>query len=147
MTKGTGGALSVLVVDDSSVARNQVKRTLDQLGIECTLANNGREALGILKEWAATNDPRLDHLAMVLSDIEMPDMDGYTLTTEIRRDSQLQELFVLLHTSLSGTFNNAMVERVGADKFVPKFKPDELASVVLERVREYALAKHGEEGK
>lgn len=133
----------VLVVDDSSVARNQIKRTLEQLGIENTLANNGSEALKILKGWAETSDPRLEHLAMVLSDIEMPDMDGYTLTTEIRRHPQLQDLFILLHTSLSGTFNNAMVERVGANKFVPKFKPDELASTVLERVRAFALSKRG----
>lgn len=132
----------VLVVDDSSVARNQVKRTLDQLGIENTLANSGSQALKILKEWADSNDPRLERLAMVLSDIEMPDMDGYTLTTEIRRDPRLQHLYILLHTSLSGTFNNAMVERVGADKFVPKFKPDELASVVLERVGAFAQSKH-----
>lgn len=134
----------VLVADDSSVARNQIKRTLDQLGIECTLANNGSEALKILKAWADSSDPRLEHLAIVLSDVEMPDMDGYTLTTEIRRDPRLQGLFVLLHTSLSGTFNKAMVAQVGANKFVPKFKPDELASVVLERVREFAISKRSE---
>ena len=134
----------VLVVDDSSVARNQIKRTLEQLGIENTLANNGKEALKILKEWSENKDPRLDHLAIVLSDIEMPDMDGYTLTTEIRHDPHLQGLYILLHTSLSGTFNNAMVQQVGADKFVPKFKPDELAAVVLERVRAFALSKRGE---
>ncbi len=134
----------VLVADDSGVARNQVRRTLDQLGIECTMACNGREALKILKAWADSNDTKLDHLAIVLSDIEMPEMDGYTLTTEIRRDPRLAGIFVLLHTSLSGTFNHAMVQRVGADKFVPKFKPDELATVVLERVREFSLSKRGE---
>lgn len=127
----------VLVADDSSVARNQVKRTLQQVGIECSVANNGREALDMLKEWADNDDPKLKHLAMVLSDIEMPEMDGYTLTTEIRRDPRLDKLFVLLHTSLSGTFNNAMVEKVGANLFVPKFKPDELAKSVLNRVEEF----------
>ncbi len=134
----------VLVVDDSSVARNQIKRTLAQLGIGNTLANNGREALDLLRSWAKTNDPRLEHLAMIVSDVEMPDMDGYTLTTEIRRDPSFQDLFVLLHTSLSGTFNNAMVESVGANKFVPKFKPDDLAKVVLEQVRAFARSKFSE---
>lgn len=127
----------VLVVDDSSVARNQVKRTLEQLGINCTLANNGREGLKVLQGWAESNDPNLDHLAIVLSDIEMPEMDGYTLTTEIRKDPRLAGLFIMLHTSLSGTFNNAMVEKVGANIFVPKFKPDELATTVMTRVREF----------
>ncbi len=130
-------AQHVLVVDDSSVARNQVKRTLEQLGIECTLANNGSEGLKVLQQWAENNDPKLDHLAMVLSDIEMPEMDGYTLTTEIRKDPQLAGLFIMLHTSLSGTFNNAMVEKVGANLFVPKFKPDELATSIMTRVREF----------
>ena len=131
----------VLVVDDSSVARNQVSRTLQQVGIECSLANNGREGLKTLKQWADNNDPKLEHLAMVLSDIEMPEMDGYTLTTEIRKDSRLNHLFVLLHTSLSGTFNNAMVQKVGANQFVPKFKPDELATSVLNRVKSFIEEK------
>ena len=65
--------------------------------------------------------------AMVISDIEMPAMDGYTLTSEIRRDPALSGLYVLLHTSLSGVFNRAMVERVGADDFVPKYSQQELA--------------------
>lgn len=127
----------VLVVDDSSVARNQVKRTLDQLGVECSLVNNGREAIGLLKGWADNEDPRLAHLAVVVSDIEMPEMDGYTLTTAIRADQRLSGLFVMLHTSLSGTFNNAMVEKVGANKFIPKFKPDELARAVVERIEAF----------
>ncbi len=127
----------VLVVDDSSVARNQIKRTLQQVGIECTVANNGREGLTILEDWSSGDDPKLKHLAMVLSDIEMPVMDGYTLTTEIRRDSRLSNLFIMLHTSLSGTFNHAMVEKVGADQFVAKFKPDELAQSVLDRVKAF----------
>ncbi len=129
--------LHVLVADDSSVARGQVARTLQQVGIECTLTNNGREALTQLKKWADDEDPRLKYLAMVLSDVEMPEMDGYTLTTEIRKDPSLADLYVLLHTSLSGTFNHAMVEKVGANKFIPKFKPDDLARAVLERVKTF----------
>lgn len=131
----------IMVVDDSSVARNQIKRTLEQIGLQCTMAANGREALKMLKEWEDSNDGRLDRLAMVLSDIEMPEMDGYTLTTEIRKDARLQKLFILLHTSLSGTFNQAMVQKVGANKFVPKFKPDELAGEVLQRVREFVQSR------
>ncbi len=126
----------ILVADDSSVARNQIKRTLDQLGIGCTLVNNGREALETLKQWATTGDERLKKLAMLISDIEMPEMDGYTLTTEIRKDPRLEDIFIMLHTSLSGTFNENMVKKVGADRFIPKFKPDELATDVLEFVRE-----------
>jgi len=62
-------------------------------------------------------------------------MDGYTLTSEIRNDPRLADLYVILHSSLSGVFNNAMVEKVGADHFLPKFKADELAQAVLDRVQ------------
>ncbi|MEW6353177.1 MAG: chemotaxis protein CheV [Pseudomonadota bacterium] len=126
----------VLVVDDSSVARNQIVRTLQQIGVKTTVARDGREGLNLLKAWAEESGPMVsERLTMVITDVEMPEMDGYTLTAEIKKDERLKNLFVLMHTSLSGVFNTAMVEKVGADQFVPKFKPDELAKAVLERVR------------
>jgi two-component system, chemotaxis family, chemotaxis protein CheV len=125
----------ILVVDDSSVARNQIKQTLDQLGIESTLARNGKEGLEILKNWAEDPVPVAERICMVISDVEMPQMDGYTFTTEIRQDPRLADLYIIMHTSLSGVFNNALVDQVGANRFIPKFKPDELASAVLERLK------------
>ncbi|HQU15110.1 MAG: chemotaxis protein CheW [Chromatiales bacterium 21-64-14] len=126
----------VLAVDDSLVARRQIRRTLEQIGVECTLADNGRLALELLRGWADAQDPRFQRTVMVVSDIEMPEMDGYTLTTELRSDPRLQHLYVLLHTSLSGVFNSAMVEKVGANRFLAKFQPDELADVVLNRIHD-----------
>lgn len=123
----------ILVVDDSSVARNQVKHTLDQLGIESTLARDGSEGLAILKTWADEGIDVPSRLTMVISDVEMPQMDGYTMTAEIRSDPRLEKLYVVLHSSLSGGFNNALTEKVGADEFIPKFNPDELAKTVLKR--------------
>jgi len=67
----------------------------------------------------------------VISDIEMPRMDGYTLTSEIRRDPALKDLYVLLHSSLSGIFNETMVKKVGANRFIPKFSADELIKEIL----------------
>ncbi len=129
----------ILVADDSSVARNQIKRTLEQLGIDCVLANDGKQALEMLQSWADTdNEISLhDRLFMVISDIEMPEMDGYTFTTEVRKDPRLADLHILLHTSLSGVFNNAMVEKVGANDFIAKFQPDVLAKAVLGRLKKW----------
>lgn len=126
--------MQVLVADDSSVARNQIKRTLEQIGIDAILTKDGREALELLRTWANEGQRVSTKLSMIISDVEMPEMDGYTLTTEIRADERLKDLYIILHTSLSGVFNNALVEKVGADKFIPKFKPDELAGTVLERL-------------
>ncbi len=133
----------VLIVDDSAVARGQVKQTLDQLGIESTQACNGSEGLAILKSWADEGVDVPSRLTMVISDVEMPTMDGYTLTAEIRGDARLKDLYVVLHSSLSGGFNNALTEKVGADQFIPKFKPDELAQVVLARLKEFDQQQAG----
>ncbi|HHQ4531715.1 TPA: chemotaxis protein CheV [Aeromonas veronii] len=119
----------VLVADDSSVARKQVQRALEAIGVECMLAKDGREALNMLLEMTK-NGPIKDQIALVISDIEMPEMDGYTFTAEIRNNPNLKDLHVILHTSLSGVFNQAMVQKVGANNFIAKFQPDELAKAV-----------------
>lgn len=130
------GPSRVLVVDDSKVARTQIQKMLEQLGVQSTLLRDGREAYNYLVEMAEKGvDPSQEFL-MVISDVEMPDMDGYTLTTEIRRHPKLRHLYVILHTSLSGVFNNAMVQKVGADRFIPKFNSNELAEGVLDRLKE-----------
>jgi two-component system chemotaxis response regulator CheV len=120
----------IFIADDSSVARNQVKKALTTLGIEIEVAKNGLEALNRLKEIAAETGDVTDKVGVLVSDIEMPEMDGYTLTAEIKNTPELQKLHVVLHTSLSGVFNQAMVEKVGADDFIAKFHPDELATAV-----------------
>ncbi|BEU02797.1 chemotaxis protein CheW [Agarivorans sp. OAG1] len=119
----------VLVVDDSSVARNQVKRAVTSLGVEALLCQDGREALELLTTMAK-DGPITDQIALVISDIEMPEMDGYTLTAEVRSHPDLKGLHIILHTSLSGVFNQAMVNKVGANAFIAKFNPDELAAAV-----------------
>ncbi|AEA97281.2 chemotaxis protein CheV [Alteromonas mediterranea] len=120
----------IFIADDSSVARNQVKKALTSLGLEIELAKNGLEALKRLKEIAEEYGDVTNRVGVLVSDIEMPEMDGYTLTAEIKNTPELQKLHVVLHTSLSGVFNQAMVQKVGADDFIAKFHPDELATAV-----------------
>ncbi|OHC66607.1 MAG: chemotaxis protein CheW [Pseudomonadales bacterium RIFCSPLOWO2_02_FULL_63_210] len=126
----------VLIVDDSSVARKQVIRCLQTVGVEVTALNDGRQALDYLRNMADEGRRPDQELLMLISDIEMPEMDGYTLTAEIRSDVRMQKLHILLHTSLSGVFNQAMVKKVGANDFLPKFRPDDLAARVVARINE-----------
>lgn len=126
--------LSVLVADDSSVARKQIRRCVEQMGLQVHTVNDGKAALSHLRELADAGEDVTKKYVMMISDIEMPEMDGYTLTANIREDSRLAGLHILLHTSLSGVFNQAMVKRVGADDFLPKFKPEVLAEKVQERI-------------
>ena len=121
-----GNTLKFLVADDSYVARNQVKRTLDQIGVECVLARTGQEALDILKSMADEGVDINQEFSLLISDIEMPEMDGYTLTSEIRADERMKDLTIMLHSSLSGSFNESMTIKVKADKFIPKFQAEEL---------------------
>lgn len=127
---GTNSEKLIFIADDSSVARNQVKKALTTLGLEIEVAKNGLEALNRLKEIAEETGDVTDKVGVLVSDIEMPEMDGYTLTAEIKNTPELQKLQVILHTSLSGVFNQAMVQKVGADDFIAKFHPDELAKAV-----------------
>lgn len=125
----------VLIVDDSAIARKQIKRCVESIGCETTVLNDGKQALEFLTAMADCGEKVTDKFLMMISDIEMPEMDGYTLTAEVRHDSRMTGLYILLHTSLSGVFNQAMVKKVGADQFLPKFNPDALASLVAERIR------------
>jgi two-component system chemotaxis response regulator CheV len=124
----------VMVVDDSLVARNQLVNLFRQMDVECVIAQDGREALERLE--ALADAPGEESVTLVVSDIEMPRMDGYALTRAIRETASLRSLKVVLHSSISGIFNEAMVREVNADRFVAKFQPDLLAQTVLELMPE-----------
>lgn len=126
----------ILVVDDSSMAHKQITVTLEELGIGYQRAWNGEEAYQILSE-IPKDKKALDAFLMVIADIEMPKMDGYTLTTKIKANPDLAALYVVLHTSLSGIFNKSMVQKVGANAFLTKFSPNELKASIEERIEIY----------
>jgi len=128
----------ILVVDDSIVARKQIQCVLDQIGISSVIATNGREGLMLLQQWAENEPKKIEKsLIMVISDVEMPEMDGYTLTTEIKKDARLASIYVILHTSLSGIFNSSMVKKVGADEFISKYDPDILSAAVIAQIERF----------
>ncbi|CAK4068695.1 chemotaxis protein CheV [Vibrio sp. 16] len=127
---------NVLIVDDSSTARAQVKGTLSQLGLNIIECRDGLEALGLLKSWADEGKNVVEELLLMITDAEMPEMDGYKLTHEVRSDPRMKDLYVTLNTSLSGSFNEAMVKKVGCDRFISKFQPDLLVEVAQDRLRD-----------
>lgn len=129
--------LQVLLAEDSATAVSQVRETLSDLGLGLIAVRDGLKALRQLQSWAAEGGPVTERVLMVITDAEMPEMDGYRLTAEIRGDPLLRDLYLVMHTSLSGGFNRAMVDKVGCDAFLSKFAPDELARVVQQRLRAY----------
>jgi len=125
----------VLVVDDSLVARNQVKHVLEQMGVRCTVLKDGLEAWEHVKKLREEGIDVATYYTMVISDVEMPRMDGYTFASKVKGDPELKNVYLILHTSLSGVFNTSMVEKVGANEFLAKFKPDALAESIQKRLR------------
>ncbi|MCX4026635.1 chemotaxis protein CheV [Endozoicomonas sp. SM1973] len=120
----------VVAVDDSSMARKQVANTLKSIGVQYLLTCNGKQAIEKIHDLAAHNK-RVD---MIISDIEMPTMDGYTLTQEIRRNAneELSSIYILLHTSLATTVSAVNATRCGANAALTKFVTNDLANMVIE---------------
>jgi two-component system, chemotaxis family, chemotaxis protein CheV len=125
---------TVLYVDDSTVARNQIAKTLDTLGIKHISAKNGEEAwlrlLEIAERAEITGIPISKLLHLVLTDVEMPGMDGYVLTRKIKEDKRFKDIPVIMHSSLSADANIIVGNSTGVDAYVSKFDPRELAKAI-----------------
>lgn len=134
ITPAPSDAPRVLVVDDSRLARSRVADSLKAGGWDVIAANDGAEALQWLERCDRDAPEQLQTLRVVVSDIEMPGVDGYELCRRLRGDKRFEGLRVLLHTSLSGRFDSQSVDRSGADDFLSKFDAPELAR----RVRKLA---------
>lgn len=140
-TRARARKLKILLAEDSPTAVRQVKETLGNLGVEVLSVQDGLQALKLLQQWTREGKKISDEIIMLVTDAEMPEMDGYRLTSEIRKDPVLKDLYIVLHTSLSGNFNKAMVDKVGCNDFLSKFQPDSLALVVQKRLQNF-LTEH-----
>ena len=122
---------TVLYADDSGVARRQIETVLNRLGVAFVATKTGKEAWDRLKSLAhearTSGVPIRQKVSMVLTDLEMPEMDGFTLARQMKGDETLGEIPVVIHSSLSGSANESHARSVGANGYVSKFVPDELA--------------------
>ncbi|HCI53342.1 MAG TPA: fused signal transduction protein/response regulator [Gallionella sp.] len=125
---------TVFFADDSSVARNQIARTLDAMGVKYISSINGRQAWMELSKMAtyaeSNNTPLKDLIQVILTDVEMPEMDGYMLTRKIKEDKRFIGIPVLMHSSLSSSSNQQLGKTVGVDEYIPKFEPQKLAQAL-----------------
>lgn len=126
--------VTVLYADDSSVARNQIERTLTVLGARGIACVNGRMAWEELTKMASAAESAgrkaKELVRVILTDIEMPEMDGYILTKKIKSDPRFEGIPVLMHSSLSGMSNQQLGLSVGVDEYVPKFEPQRLSATL-----------------
>jgi len=128
----------VLIADDSVVARKQITKTLERLGMKWEETQTGKEALTRLRHYAEVAEGAgqsiYDFLAGVITDIEMPEMDGFSLTKHIREDSRMQNLPILMHSSLSGQCNIEKGKSMGVTDYVTKFQPAELRDKLIKHL-------------
>lgn len=122
----------VLLVDDSQVALQQTLNVLRQLGLDCTAVRSAQAALQQLHEYHQAGMP----FELLVSDIEMPELDGYSLVQEIRRSPDIADTYVLLHTSLDSTMNTEKARSVGANAVLTKFSSVDLSQALLEAFRQ-----------
>ena len=125
---------AVVYADDSSVARKQIDRTLEAMHVRGHGTINGRLAWQELQRIADTaalaGKPVHDYVQVVLTDVEMPEMDGYMLTKMVKSDPRFAGIPVVMHSSLSGNSNQSLGRSVGVDEYVTKFQPGRLAETL-----------------
>ena len=124
----------ILAADDSAVARMMIEQGLKAMGAPYIMTKTGKEAWdrlrAIASEAEAEGKTVKDKIALVLTDLEMPEMDGFTLTRNIKQDPRFKSLPVIIHSSLTGTTNESHVKSVGADAYIAKFVAEELAATI-----------------
>ncbi|QYJ73997.1 MULTISPECIES: chemotaxis protein [Shewanella] len=122
--------MNILLVDDSKVARKQLSDALDAINISYRVASNGRDALAMMTQSADEKRP----VDILVSDIEMPGLDGYELAFEVKNDTALASAYIILHTSLSSEISVSQAKQVGADEALTKFDAQELIAAMLRGV-------------
>ncbi|HJU71046.1 MAG TPA: chemotaxis protein [Paucimonas sp.] len=124
----------ILAADDSAVARMLIEQGLEAMGAPFIMTKTGKEAWERLQSIAAEAEAEgktvQDKVALVLSDLEMPEMDGFTLTRNIKQHARFNSLPVVIHSSLSGSANEDHVKSAGANAYIAKFSGEELAATI-----------------
>ncbi|MBT9591262.1 MAG: chemotaxis protein CheV [Thiobacillus sp.] len=129
----------ILAADDSLIARTMIEDGLTTMGLPYIMCKTGKEAWDLLQAISDKADAEGktvgDKIALVLTDLEMPEMDGFTLTRNIKQDPRFSAIPVVIHSSLTGTANETHVKKVGADAYVAKFVAEDLASALRKALK------------
>lgn len=128
--------LNILLVDDSAVARKQLSDALNYMNIPYQVTDDGRRALEIMKEDARNGKP----VDLLVSDIEMPGLDGYELAFTIRDTPDLAGAYIVLHSSLSSHISLSQAHQVGANEALTKFNVHELIAAMLRGAQQVTSA-------
>ncbi len=121
---------TLLIAEDSNFFRNQVKSYLTEAGFAVIEAEDGQIAWELLQEHA-------DDITMIVTDIEMPNMDGFQLTEKIKTDPRYSHFPVIALTTLAGEEDVARGKAVGIDEYHIKLDKERLMACVHDYVKRY----------
>ena len=123
--------LRVLIVDDNATNRLILEEMTSRWHMRPTSVDNGREALAIMKDAAGSSDP----FAIVLLDVTMPDMDGFTVAEQIKSQPELSDTKIILLSSLDSKRETARCDSLGVAKYLLKpVSPSELFAAIVATV-------------
>jgi two-component system chemotaxis response regulator CheV len=127
---------TALILDDSAMARKIVKDSLEQLGLQVVEAHDGHDGLEKLENLQAIYGNKLrDELRIIVTDVEMPKMDGFHFTSNVRSDERFDDIPIIFNSSISDHFSDIRGEEVGADGYITKFKTDTFHGIILNAMR------------
>ena len=120
-----------LAVDDSKTARTIVKVALEKMGLKVIEAINGEDALEELKKLHKLyGDNLTKELKIILSDVEMPKMDGFHFAAKCKEDERFKEIPIVFNSSISDHFSEDRGKEVGADAYLTKFNGQEFIDAI-----------------
>ncbi len=134
---------TALVLDDSSTARKLVKDALEKMGLSVVEAKNGIEGIERMNElYERFGDNITKEVRVILSDIEMPQMDGYRFASTIKDDERFRAIPIVFNSSLSNEYSEAKSKEAGGDAYLTKFD----ASVFYQEVQR-VIESHSQSAK
>ncbi|HIP54943.1 MAG TPA: chemotaxis signal transduction protein CheV [Sulfurimonas autotrophica] len=124
-----------MVLDDSATARKIVKEALIKMGFHVVEAVDGQEGIRKLNELYETyGDALVDNLKIIVSDVEMPQMDGFHFAASVKEDERFKEIPIVFNSSISDHFSEGRGEEAGGEAYLVKFQAssfyDEVSRVV-----------------
>lgn len=120
----------ILLLDDSNSAMLMLTSLMDEMGIESRSYDNAPSGLSFLRE--AVDEHGVPPVDLIISDIEMPEMDGFTFARTVRSMTEFSRVPIILHSSMSNPTNQLKAQEAGADHFIAKFNPTALSTLVME---------------
>jgi two-component system chemotaxis response regulator CheV len=129
-----------LILDDSATARKIVKDALQKMGFNVVEAKDGEEGLRKLNELYATYGEDLsNHLKIIISDVEMPKMDGFHFAANVKEDGRFNNIPIVFNSSISDHFSEDRGLEAGGEAYLVKFQAssfyDEVARVVRRHMK------------